>query len=834
MRPITTYLALHNVLDTQAYIMLVKPIFSPPLKDGIPFNFKRVKLTQRKDGVSQKLADIPVRTLEAVFNSKDDDDGLVVERPAGTPEFVSDVSNIKDRQYIENDYFIVVKWIKWDFLSRVSSDYTYFILLKDHSPATSQLYRIVAQAVSRYELVQDWNYLMRRVMPILEGKPTASVDVHECEALLEAARMERVVDVFAGGTVTSIHDLDQLKRIRRVKHYVTEKVLASGAYGLVQQGQNEITQEKVAIKMIIKSEKDVNAELEEFRLLQRITHPYIISAIDVVERERYMFIILGLATGGTLTSLLSSKPDCKMAPTEAKHLFYQMLHGVSYLHDKLIAHRDIKPDNILLDNRGNVKITDFGAAVWLTSEAEMRSEVCGTIYYVAPELVPGPYLPRPLDVWALGVVLFNMTTGMFPFIPNTNDVASFLAAVAQQKLKFPDGLDEDAKIVITCMMTLDPVRRVALKTVLKYVWFKDNEIAFQSCVKENSTSTPSKRVEYREQSETLIENMVKAVDNCAETWGESDLFTSKNFAIFTKKRRYTTRPQSNAPANECSPTRLKESTHPPHSRSPSPCKPTNQLGIASDSDQIDICPAGGPGSNDSTIQILVKGTMSYPADELMSFRAHIYTSQMAQEAPLTIEKINENTEIVYIKMYGSIEGRERDFCLLQTSSRLTDGRFVFACRSVTHDGCPIIPGVNRGTAMLVGWVLSELAPSRTAITALYDLDVTDLNGVSFMTHTSENVIASFDLLKLMLDRRQHSTEKNLGTLQVESAIKAGLRESKVKIGETYMKLLDMGRSFEMTMSKLHLKHTLAKKESSSSVTGSEERPRKNTLDCKRT
>ncbi|KNC78878.1 CAMK/CAMKL/BRSK protein kinase, partial [Sphaeroforma arctica JP610] len=353
--------------------------------------------------------------------------------------------------------------------------------------------------------------------------------------MLENARIDKPVDLFAGGNMSAIHDLDQLKKIRRVKHYVMEKVLASGAYGLVQQGFNEITQEKVAIKMMIKSEKDVDKELEEFKLLRQITHPYIISAVDVVERERYLFIVLGLATGGTLTSLLSSRPDCRMEPQETKHLFYQMLQAVGYLHEHSIAHRDVKPDNILLDHRGNVKLTDFGAAVRLTHENERCSDVCGTIYYVAPELVHAPYLPRPLDVWALGVVLFNMATGMFPFIPNTTDLEAFLGAVAQQKLNFPESLEYDARVIITCMMTVDVEKRITVRDVLKYEWFENEKIEFQNAVQENCTSKPSIRMSYLNQSQDLIDDMVTSVDKCAESWGESSLYTSKDFAIFTKR-----------------------------------------------------------------------------------------------------------------------------------------------------------------------------------------------------------------------------------------------------------------------------------------------------------
>ena len=117
----------------------------------------------------------------------------------------------------------------------------------------------------------------------------------------------------------------------------------------------------------------------------------------------------------SLQSYLKSKTSRKLEELEAKRVFRQLCQGINYCHNKNIVHRDIKLENILLDDESNVKVIDFGFSICIPPEKSLTI-FCGTPSYMSPEIVSKlQYKGCPSDVWALGVVLYALLCGRFPF-----------------------------------------------------------------------------------------------------------------------------------------------------------------------------------------------------------------------------------------------------------------------------------------------------------------------------------------------------------------------------------------------------------------------------------
>lgn len=117
--------------------------------------------------------------------------------------------------------------------------------------------------------------------------------------------------------------------------------------------------------------------------------------------------------------MVSSLPSCRMLPGMLHAVFRQLVDGVHYLHSQEIAHRDIKLANLLIDNlTREIKIIDFGFSI---KDQKYDKLYCGTLYYMAPELVRGgEYNTKKVDIWALGVVLYRLAVGKYPFMDRGN------------------------------------------------------------------------------------------------------------------------------------------------------------------------------------------------------------------------------------------------------------------------------------------------------------------------------------------------------------------------------------------------------------------------------
>ncbi|KAL1764071.1 sperm motility kinase W, partial [Sigmodon hispidus] len=193
--------------------------------------------------------------------------------------------------------------------------------------------------------------------------------------------------------------------------------LGCGAFAEVNLACHLPTQTQVAIKVL---EKDTNSVADintEVNIFQSLEHRNIVQFFHMIDTLTTTYVIMEYVPGEDLKSCLRAL-GC-LQEEEARLIFCQVVSAIHYLHQRRIAHRDIKLENILFDAAGNAKLCDFGMAIQIR-EGEMLEEICGSLFYCAPEILTRePYDGLAGDMWSLGIVLYVLVTGHFPYREGT-------------------------------------------------------------------------------------------------------------------------------------------------------------------------------------------------------------------------------------------------------------------------------------------------------------------------------------------------------------------------------------------------------------------------------
>eukprot|EP00027_Filamoeba_sp_ATCC50430_P011920 CAMPEP_0168565058 /NCGR_PEP_ID=MMETSP0413-20121227/13601_1 /TAXON_ID=136452 /ORGANISM="Filamoeba nolandi, Strain NC-AS-23-1" /LENGTH=717 /DNA_ID=CAMNT_0008596821 /DNA_START=116 /DNA_END=2266 /DNA_ORIENTATION=+ len=267
-------------------------------------------------------------------------------------------------------------------------------------------------------------------------------------------------------------------QLKSIGDYYITKTVGQGSYGKVKLAYHRDSKEYVAIKILQKA-KMLPPELERARreteILSKLNHPNIVRLLKVVETDTSMNIIMEYA-GRTLLSYVLERGG--LGEFESRKFFLQLLSAVEYCHNRNIVHRDIKHQNILLDDQLNCKVIDFGLSNFM-EEGKMRSTFCGTPAYASPEMIVGKkYVGPEVDIWSMGVVLYSMITGVFPF-ENVGDII-------KGHLKEPSGVSRECLDLIKRMLTVDITQRACLQDILKHPWVLGTQLPNDS----NASSPP--------------------------------------------------------------------------------------------------------------------------------------------------------------------------------------------------------------------------------------------------------------------------------------------------------------------------------------------------------
>ena len=249
-------------------------------------------------------------------------------------------------------------------------------------------------------------------------------------------------------------------------HYDIVAELGRGGMGVVYKGYEPAINRYVAIKVLAESlahdESVKERFLREARSMAALNDPYIIQIYFIGEDAGQTFFVMEFVEGESLGSLL--KREGKLAPEQAARVIFQTAQGLATAHDKGVIHRDIKPGNLLIGARGQVKIADFGIALVtqdFSKKLTSTGEFVGTPGYLSPEVCLGKPVDQRSDIFSLGIVLFEMLTGRMPFT-DESPLGLMLEVV---KAEIPDvrqlnqEVDPELSRILAKMIAKEPADR---------------------------------------------------------------------------------------------------------------------------------------------------------------------------------------------------------------------------------------------------------------------------------------------------------------------------------------------------------------------------------------
>ncbi|XP_076248427.1 ribosomal protein S6 kinase beta-1 isoform X1 [Calliopsis andreniformis] len=230
------------------------------------------------------------------------------------------------------------------------------------------------------------------------------------------------------------------------------KILGEGGYGKVFQVKKVTGKDKGSIfamkvlrkASIIRNQKDTAHTKAERNILEAVKHPFIVNLMYAFQTGGKLYLILEYLCGGELFTYL----DREGIFLEDTACFYlsEIILALQHLHNQGIIYRDLKPENILLDGEGHVKLTDFGLCKEHIQEGTVTHTFCGTIEYMAPEILTRSGHGKAVDWWSLGALMFDMLTGMPPF--TGDDRRKTIEKILRGKLNLPQYLTPDARDLI--------------------------------------------------------------------------------------------------------------------------------------------------------------------------------------------------------------------------------------------------------------------------------------------------------------------------------------------------------------------------------------------------
>ncbi|XP_006000152.1 microtubule-associated serine/threonine-protein kinase 1 isoform X3 [Latimeria chalumnae] len=267
--------------------------------------------------------------------------------------------------------------------------------------------------------------------------------------------------------------------------FETIKLISNGAYGAVYLVRHKETRQRFAMKKINKQNLILRNQIQqafvERDILTFAENPFVVSMYCSFETKRHLCMVMEYVEGGDCATLLKN-----MGPLPvdmAQMYFAETVLALEYLHNYGIVHRDLKPDNLLVTSMGHIKLTDFGLSkVGLMSmttnlyeghiEKDAREfldkQVCGTPEYIAPEVILRQGYGKPVDWWAMGIILYEFLVGCVPFFGDTPE--ELFGQVISDEINWPEKDDApppDAQDLITQLLRQNPLERLGAGSVLE-------------------------------------------------------------------------------------------------------------------------------------------------------------------------------------------------------------------------------------------------------------------------------------------------------------------------------------------------------------------------------
>ncbi|KAA8543673.1 hypothetical protein F0562_021581 [Nyssa sinensis] len=259
-----------------------------------------------------------------------------------------------------------------------------------------------------------------------------------------------------------------------MQRYELGRLLGQGTFAKVYYGRNLKTGQSVAIKVIDK-EKVLKVGLieqvkREISVMRLVRHPNIVQLFEVMATKSKIYFVMEYAKGGELFNKVTTG---RLKEDVARKYFQQLINAVDFCHSRGVYHRDLKLENLLLDENENLKVSDFGLSALAESKRQdgLLHTTCGTPAYVAPEVINRKgYDGAKADIWSCGVILFVLLAGYLPF--QDSNLMEMYRKIGRAQFKCPNWFPTEVRRLLLRILDPNPHTRISIAKIKENSWFK--------------------------------------------------------------------------------------------------------------------------------------------------------------------------------------------------------------------------------------------------------------------------------------------------------------------------------------------------------------------------
>lgn len=272
-----------------------------------------------------------------------------------------------------------------------------------------------------------------------------------------------------GAMILGQYEQQEREHPERVGPYILTHTLGEGSYGRVRCAYHHHSHRQKAIKEVKRGNVSDMSQLDcEIQAMTMLRHTNVVQLEEVIESDDHIYLVMELCGGGNLYEQLDGKglpePLCRF-------YFTQLCDAICYCHQSGVCHRDLRLENLLLDDGANLKVADFGQARIFKKGWDLFStQLVGSLQHISPEQTQGHcYSGEKIDTWSAGIILYVMLTGLMPFA--ANNVHQLFDVIREAKYEpLGDEVSQEAKDLVHKLLRADPDDRISLGNALEHPW----------------------------------------------------------------------------------------------------------------------------------------------------------------------------------------------------------------------------------------------------------------------------------------------------------------------------------------------------------------------------
>jgi len=325
----------------------------------------------------------------------------------------------------------------------------------------------------------------------------------------------------------------------RQHDYIMGDMIGEGTYSSVYACTHVKSNRRVAIKAISKEQLSTNEKLtalqRELECLKMVRCPFIVRLYEHFEDAGYFYFVMELVEGITLLEYI--KKNGRLNEEEARNVFCQIVTGIEHLHNQcFIAHRDMKCENIIIGVHMHIKIIDFGFSIPMVDKGSIMKTHWGSPHYSAPELFKNQNYTNATDIWALGVILYVMLYGHFPF--NDENYQQMAQLIVETDTPFPYRFSNDLMALLDVLLQKDPSKRPLISSIPQFPWIAKSKMKsffdeFEETITGSNDYLFEKKAMNNSENNTLRANSI-----CSKSCGNTtfdDIFNDVQFSNDTTR-----------------------------------------------------------------------------------------------------------------------------------------------------------------------------------------------------------------------------------------------------------------------------------------------------------